>query len=90
MIKMLYDNCDFLKTMIQAVPENNSHFYYLQNNADLPFSEDANEAEVKSDTFFYKISWKGKYLLKTAEGEDTVYSKWVKECIELETTKSEK
>jgi len=90
MIKMLYENCDFLKTIIQAIPENNSHFYYLQNNADLPFDEKVNETELESDTIFYKISWKGKYSLQTPEGKDTVYSRWLKECTDLEIVKSEK
>lgn len=90
MIKMVYENCEFLRTMIQKIPENNSHFYYLQDHADMPFDADINEVELKSDTIFYKISWKGKYLLKTSEGKDTVYSKWLKDCRDLETAKSEK
>ncbi len=90
MIKLLYENCEFLKKIIREIPENNSHFYYLQDNADLPFSEEANNTEVKSDTIFYKISWKGKYLLKTPEGKETVYSRWLKDCIDSEVLKSKK
>lgn len=90
MIKMVCENCEFLRNIIRKIPENNSNFYYLQDNADMPFDTEVNEVELESDTIFYKISWKGKYLLKTPEGKDTVYSKWLKDCIDLETAKSEK
>ena len=85
MIKMVYENSSFLKKVIQSVPSNSSHFYYLQDNVNQCFDEIANKAEFNSDTTFYKISWKGKYFLKTPEGEDTVYSRWLKECMDLET-----
>lgn len=76
-IKLVYESCPMVREQIEAVSPNNADFYRLQQCADQLWSDQwAREMET-SDTWLYKLSWKGQYLSETADGRQTVYAKWL-------------
>lgn len=79
MIKLVFENCSMIKEQIMQITPNNEKFYFWQQNANSPFDEELYNKELNSSTWLYKLSWKGNYALKTEEGEDTFYFKWLQD-----------
>lgn len=75
-IKLVYESCPMVRQQIEAVEPNNRGFYELQRCADLPWDEGH---AFGDDTWMYKLSWKGNYQLKTPDGRETVYARWLRE-----------
>lgn len=75
MIRLLYDNCESIRTVIDSIPANNPELYYYQSN----FNKEANGNTPPSDTWLYKLSWKAQYMERTNDGEETVYGQWLRE-----------
>lgn len=78
-LKLIFDNCPALRWAIQAVPPNNPGFYLLQDRADSPGEEYPSMLREKGETWLYKLSWKGNYRLRTSDGRQTVFSRWLAE-----------
>lgn len=76
MVKLVYDTCPAVRSEIQAIPSGNSDFYFLQNNANAPAEQ---HPLPVCDTWLFKLSWKGLYEIRTADGKETVYAQWLKE-----------
>ncbi len=75
-MKMVYDHIPCVKKYIQEIEPNNEHFYYFQENANLELDMKAYQKELQSETWLYKISWKGKYETKLPNGCSTFYGQW--------------
>lgn len=78
-VRTVYDQCSLIKGDIDAVQPNNRRFYWLQENANQPFDAQMYQTELDSGTWLYKVSWKGQYEEKTADGRDTFYGRWKKD-----------
>lgn len=79
MVKLVYENCSLVKKLISEIEPNNKNFYFWQNNANAPINEQLYKEEISSSTWLYKLSWKGSYSLKTEDGENTFYSRLLKD-----------
>ena len=66
------------KKMIDNVPINNIHRDELQ--AAMNAAEKARKFHeiINSNTVLYKLSWRETYSLKTADGEESIYSYFLK------------
>lgn len=84
MIKICFENCNYIKAMIENIPSNNKEYYFLQRKANIKFDKNDVLNIRYDDTNFYRISWKGKYMLETKDGNDTLYSRWLEMCVRLE------
>lgn len=89
MIKIGFENCDYIKVMIENIPNNNKEYYFLQKNANIKFDENVISNMRYDDTNFYRISWKGKYMLETKDGSNTFFSRWLEKCVILESGQRE-
>ncbi len=73
-IEIGYEKSDYIKEMIDNVPINNIHRDELQ--AAMNVAEKAGKFHeiINEGTVLYKLSWREAYSLKTADGEESVYS----------------
>lgn len=76
MMKLIYNSNNTAREFIHAVEPSNDEFYYLQEHANQPLDAFDFILAMQSNTWLYKISWKGHYLLRTPQGDNTVYSQW--------------
>lgn len=74
-IAFLYANDPKIKSMLDAIPENNIHVSDLQKELSKPYSEE-NMNELKSNTSIFKLSWKVDY---SGLPENATYYKLFKE-----------
>ncbi len=74
MVRMVVESDTKYYEMINAVPANNPDLYFYQKN----FNGSAN-ISVPTETWMFKLSWKGSYSLTTDDGEETLYGKWARE-----------
>ena len=67
-----------IRSMLDAVPENNLHRDDLQAamNAALPASDF--DRVIQPDTVLYKLSWRLSYAEQTADGEDSIFKAFVR------------
>lgn len=79
MVRLVYDNCDNVRDAINSIPANNFELYFYQKH----FDKKANSQNPPSDTWLYKLSWKGQYHTQTEDGAETVYGSWLRETEEL-------
>lgn len=77
LVRVIYDRCELVREIIDEIPASNPHFYFLQDNFNLPLDEHVYESELVSDTWLYKISWKGEYRAELPDGRETFYGKWL-------------
>lgn len=75
-MKIVYDKNPAVRHDIDAVVPNNDRFYWLQERANQELDLASYQEELKSETWLYKISWKGEYVAETPEGSDTFYAQW--------------
>lgn len=78
LIRLVFDQCDKMREDITNIPPSNFDFMYLQNHLCEAAHKYIKEFYAQ-DTFVYKISWKGTYPVKTPDGSDTVYARWLSE-----------
>ena len=74
LIHLAYSSIPAAKEMIDSVPLNNQHRYFLR---DAMLSEKAASDFSKyifEDTYVYKLSYKALYGTKTTDGKETIYS----------------
>ena len=76
MMKLVYDSSSDVQEWIHTISPSNEHFYFLQNHANQWVKPELYQQRMDGDTWMYKISWKGQYLLSTTQGKDTVYAWW--------------
>lgn len=78
-IELAYNQLPVLRKLIDSVPENNLHRDDLQAamNAALPAAEFDNV--LQPDTVLYKLSWRESYAEKAANGEDSVYTLFIRD-----------
>lgn len=76
LVRVIYDKCAMVRELIDAIPSSNSNFYYFLENFNLPLDRQSYVNELNSETWAYKISWKGNYECKLSDGRDTLYGKW--------------
>lgn len=74
MVRLVYDSCEQVRVAINAIPENNPGLYFYQEN----FNLEAFGRNPPTDTWLYKLSWKGQYAPRTEEGAETVYGQWLR------------
>lgn len=79
LVKIVYEQCAMVKKMILSIEPNNENFYFWQNNVNAPMDENVYQKELSSSTWLYKLSWKGNYSLKTEDGRETFYSRWLQD-----------
>lgn len=79
LIRVIYDRYEAIKNMIQAVPPSNGHYYYFLENFSMPLDSESYGRELHSDTWLYKVSWKGQYEERLPDGQETVYGRWKKD-----------
>ena len=77
-IELAYNQLLVPRKLIDSVPENNLHRDDLQAamNAALPAAEFDNV--LQPDTVLYKLSWRESYAEKAANGEDSVYTFFIR------------
>ena len=68
-INLAYENIEFVKKELDAVPINNTDIYTIQNSLDMPYKNFPYE-EILKKTYFYKLSNKQKFDDKK---ENTVF-----------------
>ena len=76
-IRLIYDKSDAIKNQINMIKPNNDNFYLLQNNANFQYEKDKYDREFNSDTWLYKLSWKGNYADFTSNGKKTYFNVWI-------------
>lgn len=73
-----YDHFKSFKTLVDSVPENNTGIKELDKHFNDEYLEKELTNILKSAVFF-KLNWKRKYALQTADGKDTIYAKFLNE-----------
>ena len=78
LIDMGYRKLPAIRSMLDAVPENNLHRDDLQAamNAALPASDF--DRVIQPDTVLYKLSWRESYAEQTADGEDSIFKAFIR------------
>lgn len=79
MVRLVYDNCEIIRDSIDSIPSNNPNLYFYQKQ----FNEKADYQHLPSNTWLYKLSWKGQYLTQIEDGTETVYGVWLRETEDL-------
>lgn len=79
MIRLIYNHCAAVREALAEVKANNSKLYFLQQHASHPFDDRIYHRKPDSDTWLYRLSWKGTYPLQTPDGQETLYARWLKE-----------
>lgn len=69
-----YKNINIFRETIDSLENNNAHRNDLARAMVQGKSAELFDSFITDDTVFYKLSWREKYPLKTADGKDTVYS----------------
>lgn len=64
---------------LRMVECNNEDVYLLNQQFDNAYTEKLEWAYKNSQTWLYKLTWKKEYALKTEDGLDTFYAKWLAE-----------
>lgn len=78
MIKVVYENNDIVKKMIDQIPINNINQTKLDKCFNEEYSDELYGKLINdSDTWLYKITWKKKYNLFTENGKPTIYNHWL-------------
>ena len=72
-----YENLPAVRELLDSIPDNNIHRDDLQAamNAALP-AEDF-ESVLQPDTALYKLSWREVYSETTADGQDSIYHRFI-------------
>lgn len=69
-----YKNIKNIKIAIDNNPINNTKRDVFSMIFNQEFNEDKYREIISSDTYFYKLSWREKFIIKTNEGKDTFYN----------------
>ena len=77
-IEIGYEKSKYIKKMIDNVPINNIHRDELQAAMNAAEKERKFHEIINSNTVLYKLSWRETYSLKTADGEESIYSYFLK------------
>ncbi len=77
-IEIGYEKSKYIKKMIDNVPINNIHREELQAAMNAAEKERKFHEIINSNTVLYKLSWRETYSLKTADGEESIYSYFLK------------
>lgn len=77
LIDLGYRRIPHMKKVMDAVPINNIHRDDLQAAMNDALPADAFDSVIKDDTALYKLSWREKYSLTTADGGKSIYAAYL-------------
>ena len=78
LIEIAYNRFPDVRESMDALPANNLNRNKLRDAMMENVSKEEFSEVVKADTVFYKLSYKSKYGLKTADGKETIYAALLK------------
>lgn len=79
-------NLNIIDSQIENIPINNVDRDYLASIFNNKFEEKGYREFIKSDTYFYKLSWRENFKKHTQDGEKTFYDIYINkysECFDL-------
>lgn len=79
-IRLAYNHIDFIKELIDYVPENNLRRDDLQNMFDDKYNEDMfKQLMNEKNTYIHKLSWRMNFKETTDDGKQTFYGYFINE-----------
>lgn len=82
-----YDTIPQFRTLVDSVPENNAGIKELDAHFNDEYSKESMNA-IMEKSIFFKLNWKRKYALQTADGKETIYARFMQSALTSDETDS--